>query len=467
LVRFEALDYVVLGAALAGFLGLGFSARLRERTNLQLIAAGRKLTLPLFVATLVTTWYGGILGIGESFSSYGLATYTILAVPYYVFGAAFALFMAGRVRVEDQISVPERLSRCYGTLAGVIGALLILLLAAPSAHVFMLGTLLESALGWHFLPSLAVGATVGTLFLYRGGLLADARSNLLSFAMMYVAFGVLLIASMAKFGSPFEAISALPNHLRGWSGSGVLFALSWFVLGAWTFVDPGFHQRVAAAMSPQVARRGVLISVGFWMLFDLLSIGAALYGVAALGSGHGAKLFPVFGDALLGPGVKGLFFAGMFGVVTSAMVGYTLVCGSTIGRDLAGKVLRLSESQAVLWTRIGIAAATAIGILLAVAIPSVVYLWYDLGGIAIPGLLYPTVFAYATRTPISRQTAIACLTVGSGTALGWYAIGKAGSLPESAANVPHLVTGLIAATLALAVGLALERRHSDERRSIS
>ena len=29
------------------------------------LLAGRRVTLPAFVATLVTTWYGGILGIGE------------------------------------------------------------------------------------------------------------------------------------------------------------------------------------------------------------------------------------------------------------------------------------------------------------------------------------------------------------------------------------------------------------------
>ncbi len=29
------------------------------------IVAGRRLTLPAFTASLVTTWYGGILGVGE------------------------------------------------------------------------------------------------------------------------------------------------------------------------------------------------------------------------------------------------------------------------------------------------------------------------------------------------------------------------------------------------------------------
>jgi len=41
------------------------------------ILAGRKLSLPGFVATLVTTWYGGILGIGENTFNYGIQTWFI------------------------------------------------------------------------------------------------------------------------------------------------------------------------------------------------------------------------------------------------------------------------------------------------------------------------------------------------------------------------------------------------------
>ena len=62
MVKLAPADFVVLGAFFAVLLTLGFSARIKENTSLQLVAAGRKLTLPLFLATLVTTWYGGVLG---------------------------------------------------------------------------------------------------------------------------------------------------------------------------------------------------------------------------------------------------------------------------------------------------------------------------------------------------------------------------------------------------------------------
>lgn len=40
----------------------------------QFLLAGRGVTLPAFVATLVATWYGGILGVGEMAYGSGLGT---------------------------------------------------------------------------------------------------------------------------------------------------------------------------------------------------------------------------------------------------------------------------------------------------------------------------------------------------------------------------------------------------------
>src|SRR5438477_2839596 len=120
MVKLAPADFVVLGAFFAVLLTLGFSARIKENTSLQLVAAGRKLTLPLFLATLVTTWYGGVLGSGELFQNYGLANLTINGLPYWAFGIAFVFLMARRVRQEEQISIPERLDRGYGKGAALI-----------------------------------------------------------------------------------------------------------------------------------------------------------------------------------------------------------------------------------------------------------------------------------------------------------------------------------------------------------
>ncbi|MCX7800587.1 MAG: hypothetical protein N2109_09620, partial [Fimbriimonadales bacterium] len=325
-LSFSALDHAVFALFVAALLALGFSARLRDNSILQFLAAGRGLTLPVFVATLVSTWYGGILGVGESVSYFGLGAWVMLGLPYYVFAAVYALWFAERVRGAEQISLPERMESRFGRPMALVGAGLVFLLALPAAHVLMLGVLVQAFTGWPTLPSIAVGAVVGTLFLYKGGLLADARVSLLAFAMMYVGFAVMVAACWTR-SAPWEAWRALePRTLLAWDGGmGPLYVLSFFVLGVWTLVDPGFHQRVASAASPAVGRRGVLVSIACWFVFDSLSMSTGMYAMAWLRErpAEALQIFPAFGEQMLPPGLKAVFVCGMLGTIVSAMVGYT------------------------------------------------------------------------------------------------------------------------------------------------
>ncbi|MBW7928425.1 MAG: hypothetical protein H3C58_10155, partial [Fimbriimonadaceae bacterium] len=259
-MSFAPLDAAVFALLLGGLLALGFSAKLRKATSFEFLAAGRRLTLPVFVATLVSTWYGGVLGIGESVQYYGLGTWVLMGVPYYVFGIVYALWLAPRVRDADQISLPERFAVQIGRRSAIVGAVLVFLLAVPAAHVLMLGVLVKAFTGWSMVASVLAATAVGTAFLYKGGLLADARASIVAFVSMYVGFAVMLAGAVRS--DP----GLLPRHLAEngfqWDGGmGWPFVASFFILGAWTLVDPGFHQRVASAESPAIGRRGVLTSV--------------------------------------------------------------------------------------------------------------------------------------------------------------------------------------------------------------
>jgi SSS family solute:Na+ symporter len=176
-ITLAAADLVVLAVFAATLFGLGFSAKLRELSVFQFVTAGRQLTLPWFVATLVTTWYGGVLGIGESVSYYGIGTWLLLGVPYYIFAGIYAARMAGQVREADQFSIPERVAHRWGKGAGLVSGSLVFLLAVPAAHVLMLATLVQGLTGWGLPVAIPVAVLCGTAFLYKGGLLADVHGD--------------------------------------------------------------------------------------------------------------------------------------------------------------------------------------------------------------------------------------------------------------------------------------------------
>src|SRR2546430_1248187 len=101
------LALIALGAAAAG-------TGARRADIEDYVLAGRRLTLPSFVATLVPTFYGGVLGIGEFTWTNGLSNWTVMALPYYAFAAIYALWLADRVRLQPGLTIPDHLESAYG-----------------------------------------------------------------------------------------------------------------------------------------------------------------------------------------------------------------------------------------------------------------------------------------------------------------------------------------------------------------
>ncbi|MCJ7800940.1 MAG: hypothetical protein MUP82_01125, partial [Candidatus Marinimicrobia bacterium] len=102
------LDFTIIIIYFVLVIAIGFyRSKLTTKNSNNYILAGRKLSLPGFVATLVTTWYGGILGIGENTYNFGIQTWFIFGLPYYFFAILFAIFIAPRIRKLNFISIPD------------------------------------------------------------------------------------------------------------------------------------------------------------------------------------------------------------------------------------------------------------------------------------------------------------------------------------------------------------------------
>ncbi len=470
------LDAGVILVFFAAILALGFSAKLRDHSVLQYLAAGRSLSMPAFVATLVSTWYGGILAIGDSVKAFGIGGILLLGVPYYVFAVIYSLFYAQKVRESEQISIPEMLAKRWGKSAGIVGAVLVFMLAVPAAHVLMLGTMVHLVTGWGTVISIVVGTIVGTLFLYKGGLLADVRAGLLAFVMMYVGFAVIVAWCVVHYPIA-HAIQSLDASLLKWDGGvGWLGFTSFFILGAWTLVDPGFHQRVASARTPEIGKKGLYVCVGFWVLFDLLSITTGLYAISLLKPvPEGLEFFPLLGDKVLPSGLKAIFLCGITGTILSAMVGYTLVSGATFGREFLGRLLPERDDETIKrWTRIGFGVSCVLAIGISLTVQNVVVdLWYAYSGAVVGALILPVTAVYVPRFRLKASptwatssmilaffTSFACLVYGKRTQNPTLEV----SLGGQKFTFGTLLPGLIVSAIVLGVGeLAYRRALKNDR----
>lgn len=466
-VHFSIGDIGVLVVYLVAVVWVGTAARrsLRHDDAAGYLVAGRTLTLPAFVATLVATWYGGILGVGEFSYSYGVSNWVVFGLPYYVFALLFAWWLAPRVREAALYTIPDKLYATYGRACGLVGALLTFCMTTPAAYTLILGVLFQLLFGGHLLVWLVGGTIVSTIYLYRGGLHADVRVNVLEFLLMFGGFMFIVPFLIARYGGfDFLKESLPPLHLTWHGGNSVQYIVVWFFIALWTLIDPGFHQRCYAAHSPKVAQRGIVASVCCWFLFDLLTTTTGLYARAVLGESLAdPKLaYPMLAERVLPPVAKGIFFVGMFATVMSTVVSYTFLSAVTFGRDLVWRWRGGEETAAVRYTQWGITLVGVIAIVLAWRVQSVVALWYLIGSLFIPALLLPLVGSYSQRFRASPPYVLAAMMFGFGTSLAWMLYGVQSGRLHDPAFIQPMYPGLAVSMVLHTVGW-LVRRHRATR----
>lgn len=409
MIDFSVGDIVTILIYFAIILFIGFRTKKTDGSISDYLVAGRTLTLPAFVATLVSTFYGGILGVGEFTFIAGISSWFLNAFPYYFFIGIFAYFMAGKIRRTNLFTIPDKLRISYGNNAAMTGAFLIFLLVTPAPYLFMLGIIFQLIFGFNIIISVLIVLALSILYLFKGGLLADVRLNIFEFILMFASFGLILPFCIYQFGGWEFLTSNLPaEHLSLTGGFSFQYMMVWFFIGAWALVDPTFHQRCYAAKSEKTARNGVLISLVFWFIFDFLTTGTGLYAKAYLTDIENPVMsYPLLADAVLPPILKGFFFVGLMATVMSTLHSYVFISGTTIGRDILGQINGNSETNS--YSKTGIAVTAIISVLIIILIPSVVEIWYTIGSIVIPALLISVLSAYSEKYKTSERVIVTAM----------------------------------------------------------
>lgn len=471
MVTLAPADIAVVAAYFALVLGIGFLASRRGVGEVEYLLAGRSLTTPVFVMTLVSTWYGGILGVGEFSYQYGISNWVVQGVPYYVFAILFAVLLAKRIRQTEFATIPDKLEQAYDRKTAILGSVLTFFLMTPAPYVLMIGVLLQMVSGWSLAASVIMGTAATIAYLFFGGFRSDVNTDMFEFVMMFAGFGVILPFAVMKFGGWEYLLNNLPaRHLTWDGGNTAQFLLVWFFIALWTLVDPAFHQRCYAARTGEVARRGILISVGFWLLFDAMTATAGLYARAALPRlEQPVMAYPLLAEATLPPVAKGLFYVGMLATIMSTLNTLAFVSATTLGRDIAARIRgRLGDDRVPAYVRWGLLAAGGLSIVLALAIPSVIRLWYIIGTVIVPGLLIPLVTSYFDRWKAGSNFAFASMASGWGVSLGWLIAGWSKEMGNSAGypwGIEPMYPGLVVSIIIWGCGLAARNRRQRRIRT--
>jgi len=398
------------------------SFRHRGRGGIDYLLAGRRLTLPVFVATLVTTWYGGILGIGEYAWRFGISTWLVFGVPYYIAAVLFALWLAPRLRRSGAITIPDLLADAYGRPASLAGAAAVYASTVPVAYLLMLAVLLAQVTGLGFGTAVVVAAVFSAAYVGLSGFRAVVRTDVLQFVLMYGGFLILLPAALAHTGGFTGLWSQLPETHRLWDGGlGWQTVVVWYLIAFQTVVEPAFYQRVFAARDPRTARNGVLVSVGLWIIFDFLTVFSGLAARVLMPTlDDPMAAFPALASAVLSPWMAAVFMVGLFATIMSTLDSYLFIAATTIGHDLAPR--ESNPERVRRRTRIGLVVSAAIAAAGAMLFSSAIQVWHHVGSVVTAALLLPVLGVNLPKTwrPGGRAATAAMITAAA-TAIAWIA----------------------------------------------
>ena len=449
-----------------GFLAAVWAGAFGRRLGVaDYLVAGRRVTLPALVATLVATWYGGILGVGEYSWRYGLANWLVFGVPYYLGALLFAFLFAKRARGVRLYTLPDLLDRAYGRGPALVGALAVFLVAQPAAYVLMLGTLFAAMFGLPLAPCILAAALLSVFYIDKGGLRTVVFTDQVQFALMYLGFALILGFLVAQHGGLGFLHRHLPATHFAWHGGNPPQAIFvWYFIALSALVDPGFWQRAYAARDPKVARDAVLWSVVCWVVFDFLTTATGLYARALLPHLRDPVFaFPEVARVTLPPFALGLFYLAMIATVMSTIDSYGFIAAATIGRDVVWRLVRGDEDRVPRWTRYGLWLAAAFAAALALMESSIVALWHDLGSIVTPTLLLPVATALLGRGRLGPRTTLAAMLAPFLLSLGWVLV-KALPPPGWPAAYPGSIepiyVGLAASLLIYAAGWLTARKET-------
>ncbi|MBK8552433.1 MAG: sodium:solute symporter family protein [Ignavibacteria bacterium] len=445
-------DYLIIAGYFVAVLIIGFKTKKSDNTVKDYLVAGRTLTLPAFVATLVSSFYGGVLGIGEFTFNYGISGWLLYAFPFYFFIAVFAFFLADKIRRSHLFTIPDKLFEVYGKKVSVFGGILIFFLSTPAPYLFMMGVLLQWIFGFKLIYSMLIALVVSVVYLVKGGFKSDVRVNIFEFFLMFIGFGIIIPFCINKLGGIAFLEARLPHeHLSFPGGIKLGYFFAWFFIGSWALVDPVFYQRCYAAKNKKIPKTGILISLIFWFIFDLLTTTAGLYSKAYFLDNIKEPIhtLPMLADTILPPIAKGLFVVGLLATIMSSLHSYIFVSSTTFGRDIVSR-LKNEETENYKYSKSGMIISSAFAFFMALFVPSVVDIWYVVGTMIIPALLISVVSSYFEKLHVHSKYIFAAMIGSFSISLISFILGEINKVKGQAVYLfslepmyPGLIVGLI------------------------
>ena len=449
---FSSLDYLVFALVLCCtliFVIYGYYKRKKVKDDkfLDYMLMGRRLTLPLFIATLCASWYGGIFGVSEITFNFGIYNFITQGFFWYIAYIIFALFMVDKIKKYKSLTLPELAGEMFGPKAHKTCAVFTFFNVLPIAYVLSLGVFLHLCFGISTFWGMVIGTGFVCLYASWGGLRAVVYSDAVQFSVMCLSVLLVLIFSIETFGGLSFLKANLPAAHFSITGGHSYFNLAvWGFIALATLVDPSFYQRCFAAKDAKTAKKGILICTLIWLCFDICTTGGALYARALIPEAAPRDSYFIYAIQLLPQGLRGLFVAGILSIILSTLDSFLFIASNTIAYDL----LKNKIKNKLLLNQIFFIIIATLAISLSIYFEgSFKKIWFVLGSYMSACLLVPLVLGHIFPKRISDKTFTFSAIISAVLLTLWDAFKKQGFLAQIDGFYIGVLTNLLLLSIAI------------------
>ena len=373
-------------------------------------------------------------------------------------------FTAPRLRTytevaDNSLTIPTFLSarlhdgsRLIQIGAGVI--ILVFFTFYVSSGMVAGGRFFEASFGVDYRLGMVLVAGITVLYTLVGGFLAVAYTDVVQGLMMVTALVAVPVAGLLNLGGIEPLISIInevdteskTNTWVLWGAStslmGIVSAAAW---GLGYFGQPHIIVRFMALDTPQQAKAGRRIGIGWMALACLGAAATALVGIATYRRDTGQlpdreTVFIALGQLLFHPFVAGFMLAAILAAIMSTISSQLLVSSSALVEDLYHAFNRkeLGEKRSVLLGRVAVMIVSVVAALMAwqaddSILKLVSFAWAGFGA-----SFGPVVLLALFWRRLTRWGALAGMATGAVVAAVWA------NLPGGIFDLYELLPGFVA-----------------------
>jgi SSS family solute:Na+ symporter len=369
--------------------------------------------------------------------------------------AALGLFLAGRVRREGAVTLPEIIGRYHGETARRVAALLVLLSEIVWFALLIEATqvVLSSALGLDPIAAIVGSTAVFVLYTTLGGQFAVVRTDAVQYGLMVLGIPVVALAfALARSAGagrlPSTALDFPTSPTLGAADIAALLVL----IGLPHLVGSDVYAKVLSCRDERAARSAALGAALSKVLFGGAVAAIALAATASLPPGPAIQTLPRAVLAFVPAPLDSLVLVCLVATMHSSADAVLLSASTVTVRDL---VPRLGRRSPVAAARALTPLYAALGLLVALVLDRDVLETLKLGySIFAAGLILPVLAALwlPARSGVPTAGAIAAMIAGGSVA----AIGR--FRPEIAFGVDPVLSGTAVNLAVLVAAWALRRR---------